>query len=138
MSEFQQVVKEGTQKVKKITRRIFVGALLIGIVGALGYFWVCNWTYSEGTRSGYLIKISKKGVIFKTYEGQLNLGGYQIPGQAPALGSIWDFSVAKTAVYNEMQQTEGQHVKLYYKQKYKNMPWQGETEYFVYKIEPIK
>ncbi len=138
MSEFQQVVKEGAAKVKKISKRVILLILLAGAIGGAGYLWVCNWTYSEGARAGYLVKISRKGVIFKTYEGQLNLGGFQVPGQTPTLGSIWDFSVLKKDSYQSLQNFEGKHVKLYYKEKYKNMPWQGDTRYFVYRAEAVK
>ncbi|MBL7793780.1 MAG: hypothetical protein JNK77_15735 [Saprospiraceae bacterium] len=138
MSEFQQVVKEGTDKVKKISKRVLLLIILAGILGGAGYLWVCNWTYSEGTRAGYLVKISRKGVVFKTYEGQLNLGGFQVPGQNPTLGSIWDFSVLKSDAYQSLQEFEGEHVKLYYKEKYKNMPWQGDTKYFVYRVEAVR
>lgn len=138
MSEFQQVVKEGTQKVKSIGKRVFAGLVMLAIVGVLGYLWVCNWTYSEGSRAGYLVKVSRKGVVFKTYEGQLNLGNYQMPGQSPALGNMWDFSVLKKDVYTALQQYEGKQIKVYYKQKYKNMPWQGDTDYFITKVELVK
>jgi hypothetical protein len=138
MSEFQQVVKDGAQKVKKISKKVLRVIALLIVLGAAGYFWVCNWTYSEGSRAGYLIKVSRKGVIFKTYEGQLNLGNYQIPGQATALGSMWDFSVIRKDVFVSLQQYEGKQVKLHYKQKYKNMPWQGDTEYFITRVEEVK
>ena len=31
--------------------------------------------YSAGIRAGVPVKFSKKGVLFKTYEGELNVGG---------------------------------------------------------------
>ena len=116
----------------------FLIILLILAVGTAGYVWVMGWTYSEGTRAGSLIKISHKGVVFKTFEGQLNMGGVQTDTESGLVGNIWDFSVVKSSVYKELQQSEGRKVKLYYKQRYKAMPWQGKTEYFVYKVELLE
>jgi hypothetical protein len=112
---------------------------LILFIGALGFFWVCSWTYSDGTRAGQLIKVTKKGVVFKTYEGQLNLGGLSGDSGADGLqGNIWDFSVLKDDVYDNLQKYEGRRVKLSYKERYKTMPWQGETNYIVTGIELVE
>jgi hypothetical protein len=138
MSEFNQVIKGGAQKVGSWIRRFFLVLALIAVAGGGIYLWVCNWTYSNGTRAGNLIKISYKGVVFKTYEGQLNLGGFQGTDQSGLSGNIWDFSVWKDDIYDELQNYEGKQVKLHYRQKYKAMPWQGDTDYFIYKVELVE
>src|SRR5574341_2355981 len=64
-----------------------VAALLV--LAAAGYLIVIfNWSYSDGDRSGYLQKFSRKGWICKTYEGELAMT--TVPGVAPV---IWTFSV---------------------------------------------
>ncbi len=138
MSEYQQVVKEGKQKIGKIFKRFLVGLLILGLLSAAGFFLVSNYTYSKGARAGTLIKLSKKGVMFKTYEGQLNLGGFKTEGPEGITGNIWEFSVWKDDIYDELQDYEGHQVKLYYREIIRAMPWQGKTNYFVYKIEPVK
>jgi hypothetical protein len=89
-----------------------------------------------------LVKISKKGFFFKTYEGQLNLagvGGGVIYNPAnPNLNNIWEFSVANSATYEELQKFEGKSVTLHYKQKINGFAWQGDTDYFVYQVEEVK
>lgn len=137
MSEFQQVVKEGAQKVKRTAKRVLIGLLALAFIGSLGYVWVSNWSYSEGTRAGVLIKVSRKGVIWKTYEGQLNLGGFSVDEQSGLEGNIWSFSVPKGEVYRQLENNEGQRVKLRYRQVYNPMPWQGKTDYFVYEVTPV-
>lgn len=138
MSEFKQVVKEGATKVGSWIKRFFLIILLLAVVGGGVYLWVCNWTYSEGTRAGNLIKISYKGVVLKTYEGQLNLGGFQSNDQSGISGNIWEFSVWDDEIYKQLQQYEGKQVKLFYRQKYKAMPWQGDTDYFIYQVELVE
>jgi len=138
MSEFSQVVKGGVNKIFSSVKKFFLIVFLLAIVGGGLYLWVCNWTYSKGTRAGTLVKVSSKGVAFKTYEGQLNLGGFRRDGGDGISGNIWEFSVWQDAVYDTLQNYEGQQVKLFYREKYKAMPWQGDTEYFVYKVEEVE
>ena len=138
MSEFQQVVKQGAKKVFGKIKRGFLLLFAAALVGVGLYLWVCTWTYSDGTRAGTLVKVSTKGVVFKTYEGQLNLGGYQQAAADGVVGNIWDFSVAKREVFQQLQEFEGKQVRLEYKQRYKAMFWQGDTDYFVTKVEVVK
>lgn len=138
MSEFTQTVKDGAKKVGSWIKRFFLLVLVLAIVGVGGYLWVCNWTYSDGTRAGYLIKISRKGVVWKTYEGQLNLGGFRQDEGDGLSGNIWEFSVWDDEVYKKLQEHEGEKVILHYKQKYKAMPWQGKTDYFIKEVKLAK
>lgn len=138
MSEFQQVVKEGAQTVGRKIKRLFLyltAALIVGFL--LFVLIVSNISYSKGTRAGDLIKITYKGVVFKTYEGQLNLGGIEA-GNDGITGNIWDFSVTNDEVVKQLQQLEGRKVKLHYHERYKSMPWQGKTKYFIDKAERIE
>lgn len=138
MSEFQQVVKDGADKVGNVFKKVLLAILLLAVVGAGLYVWGSNWTYSDGTRAGTLIKLSRKGVVWKTYEGQLNLGGFQEGGNDGIVGNIWNFSVPKKRFYEKLREYEGQRVRLQYREVYNAMPWQGKTEYFVYDVELVK
>lgn len=137
MSEFQQVVKEGAQSVGRKIKKLLLYLTAIAVAGALVFVWVAGWTFSDGTRAGELTKVSRKGVIFKTYEGQINVGGIEA-AESGIVGNIWNFSTTKRDVYEQLQQMEGKKVKIHYRQRYKPMPWQGKTEYFVDKVEVIE
>jgi len=136
MSEFSSVVRDGASTILGKIRRFFLYLLLVAAVGGGIYLFVCNLTYSKGQRSGYLTKISRKGVLFKTYEGQLNLGGISTNDEAGLTGNLWSFSVWNDKVYEELQKYDGERVTLHYRQKFKGMPWQGKTDYFVYEVKP--
>jgi hypothetical protein len=114
--------------------------LLIGLVVVCALIlWMSSWTYSEGTRAGQLIKLSEKGVVFKTYEGELNLGGLRTGNTNDGLeGNLWQFSVLDESVISDLIKAEGKRVKLGYKERYKAMPWQGETNYFITNVEVIE
>lgn len=138
MSEFEQVIKEGAQSLGKRFRRFLLILLGLGIAILIGYFVVCNFTYSKGSRAGILVKVTYKGYLLKTYEGTLNTGGLTLGTNGGAISNSWDFSVLDRKVYEKLDNLQGTRVKLYYRQKVKAMPWQGATDYFVYQVESIK
>ncbi len=112
----------------------FIGILaLILLIGGAIYFTVIYFfTYSEGTRVGELIRFSKKGVIIKTWEGELspNISG----------DHIFKFSVEdnnKNTIYN-LQEFQGSFIKVHYIERLKSFFWLGESVYFVTKVEKIK
>lgn len=119
-------------------RLAFTGLTLLALF--IAYVFMCGLTYSSGARTGVVIKISKKGYLFKTCEGELNLGGFSEGDGTIMPTRIWQFSVQKndTAVYNILTNTQGRHVRLYYKEVYKNFFWQSETPYFVERVEIVK
>lgn len=118
-------------KARRILRKVMWGFIGAIFAGSLFYYIYRTWTISEGSRNGKLLKISKDGVIFKTYEGQMDVGSSQILSQH----SIWSFSVKNVDVYHQMQQYEGRPVVLYYRQLVDPFPWQAKTQYIVYRIE---
>lgn len=120
------------QRAGRFGRRASLGILLLVVLGSTGYYFWRTYTVSDGTRSGLLFKISRKGVVFKTFEGQLHLGGSAIMSDQ----SVWNFSVKNRETYEQLQQLEGQNVRLYYKEVVDAFPWQGDTDYLIYKAEP--
>lgn len=119
-------------------RKIVLLVILALVLFGLGYYLFATYTYSEGTRSGLLLKFSKKGYMFKTWEGEINLGGIS-QGEGTILNNIWAFSVLsnETETIKNLQQYEGKRIRLSYREKMRHFPWQGETNYFVYKAETI-
>lgn len=108
---------------------------IIIIIAVIAFFLVCNYTYSDGKRAGILTKFSKKGLLLKTYEGELNLGGVNpIPGNTIA-NNVWRFSVNNKDVAAALMNLEGRSIRVHYKEKLKVMPWQGETPFLVDRVE---
>jgi len=126
------------QKVKKIMIRIAI-AIVIILLGVFSFYY---WgTYSEGYRSGIVMKISTRGVIFKTTEGQMNMQVIGVSDMGTA-SQVWDFSVDndKTEIIEAIRQASlsGERVELYYIQRYMKFPWRGESEYFVREVVRAK
>lgn len=119
----------------KILKRILLIVIVLCIAGV---FFITSANFSSGYRAGVPIKISNKGVLFKTWEGQLNVGGLTNSDQG-AIPTTWDFSIPDDAeeVRAKIDQaiTSGRRVKLSYKEKYVRLFWKGDTKYFVYDVE---
>jgi hypothetical protein len=127
-------LEEAKEKAKFIGKRMLLIGLISALVLGAMYYFYRTYTYSDGTRTGILVKISRKGNIFKTYEGQLHVGGVNMVNKQ----SIFDFSVATEEAYNEAQALEGKNVRVHYKQLKDAFFWQGDTDYMVYDVEEVK
>ncbi|MDX6746355.1 6-phosphogluconate dehydrogenase [Polaribacter sp. PL03] len=105
---------------------VLVGSLII--LTTLYYLFIYFINYSTGVRSGELIKISRKGVVVKTWEGEISQG---ISG-----AQIFTFSVEEKdeEVIKNLQKYQGRYVKLTYKERYSTFFWLGDTKYFVTKV----
>jgi hypothetical protein len=92
-----------------------------------------NYTYSSGDRAGYLQKISKRGWLCKTWEGELQLSA--IPGSQP---EKFVFTTRSDSIAAILQKMSGQRVVLEYKQ-HVGVPGTcfGDTEYFVTGVHPV-
>ncbi len=109
----------------KLTLLALVGApaLALAVWAAVGL----NFVYSSGERAGFVQKISQKGWLCKTWEGEMAIS--TIPGSMPQL---WTFSVRSDSVAHAIEATNGKRIVLTYDEK----PWVptscfGETNYFV-------
>ncbi|MFK2820396.1 6-phosphogluconate dehydrogenase [Flavobacteriaceae sp. LMIT009] len=127
-------MKEKTIK-SRLKTILFRFLIISGIVFCV-VLWICSWTYSEGTRAGNLIKISKKGIVFKTFEGQLNLGGVNLVEGLE--GNIWAFTILDDSLAKTSTSFEGKMVKITYKERYKTLPWLGDTNYIVTNIQKVE
>lgn len=112
-------------------RKILVYFILTVTIALTGYItFIYYFTLSDGVRSGVLSKFSNKGIIFKTWEGELNEGF--------GATRFFPFSVedSKGKVIEDLKKYQGQYVKLEYKERIKTLPWWGETNYYITNVTP--
>ncbi len=107
--------------------------LLPALVFTLWAGITLNYTYSSGERAGFLQKVSKRGWLCKTWEGELQLSA--IPGSQPEKFNFTTRSDSIAAILNKLN---GERVVLDYKQ-HKGIPGTcfGDTEYFVVGVRPV-
>jgi hypothetical protein len=122
---------------KKRFKKILIIVTLSLILGLWLFYLACGLAYSDGTRSGILTKVSRKGYIFKTYEGEMNVGGFNQGDGTIMPATIFKFSVSDDAIYRKLDSLQGRKVVLTYKQVYKNFFWQGETDYFIHDVRTM-
>jgi hypothetical protein len=92
-----------------------------------------SYTYSSGDRAGFLQKLSRRGWLCKTWEGELQLSA--IPGSMP---EKFEFTVRSDSVAALVNKYSGERVVLFYEQ-HKGVPGScfGDTEYFVTEVRPV-
>ncbi len=117
--------------VRKKRRALVIIPILIIVIPAVVFAlwtWVAlGYTYAVGDRAGYIQKISKKGWLCKTWEGELAMAN--LPGTMP---QIFAFTVRNDSIAQVIEQNAGKQVSLTYEQ-HRGVPTScfGETEYFV-------
>jgi hypothetical protein len=113
-----------------------LGLAVVALIAALVlYVYIAmTWSYSEGERAGFLQKISKKGWVCKTWEGELSL--VAMPGAAP---EKFLFTVRDEAVAAQLNAAAGKRVTLAYEQ-HKGLPTSclADTDYFVVGVRVIE
>ena len=101
----------------------------IAIVFVLYILFIYFVTFSDGYRAGELIKISKRGLVFKTWEGRLSQGVSE--------EQQFNFSVQKgdKEVLEKLIEYQGERVKLTYIERFGTFFWLGDTKYYVKEVE---
>jgi hypothetical protein len=122
-----------------ITRSTVVKTVVVLVIVMVGafvlYTWAAlNWSFSKGDRAGYVQKLSQKGWLCKTWEGELQM--VPVPGATP---EKFAFSVRDDAIAQKINSAVGRRVTLEYEQ-HKGVPTScfGETEYFIVGVKNIE
>jgi hypothetical protein len=109
---------------------------LAAVLGGLAlYTWgALAWSYSDGERVGWVQKLSRKGWVCKTWEGEMAM--VTMPGAIP---EKFYFSVREEAVAAQLNRVIGKRVAVTYTQ-HLGLPTRcfGETEYFVHEVKVVE
>ena len=129
-TKINELTEQKTKKRMHPVKKFFLYVLLLTTLVTTIYFtFVYYVPYSEGVRSGELIKISKKGYVIKTWEGEISQG---ISG-----AQVFQFSIMdnQPAVIDSLKKYQGNFIKVEYVERYKTFFWWGDTHYFITKVE---
>lgn len=112
-------------------KRIILVLLLLALLAAAYFALVLNWSYSSGERAGWIQKLSDKGWICKTWEGELAL--VSLPGSSTV--EKFQFTVRDAQVAAEIAKVMGRRVTLHYEEKV-GLPTScfGDTRHYVTKV----
>ena len=103
--------------------------LLAGL--ALFVWWNYYYTYSDGNRTGLLQKFSRRGNLFKTYEGELILSSVRGNQNVPIASEKFFFTVTDENVAKKLNDLQGGGVTVHYQEKKRSAFWRGDSPYIV-------
>ncbi len=119
---------------KRVLPLFLLGILLI----AGGIFWYKYlFVFAEGVKSGTLNYITKKGYVFKTYEGKLIQDGFGRGRTGDLTSYEFEFSVSEDAVFKTLSENAGKKMDVHYKEYKGVLPWRGNTRYVVDQVSNI-
>ena len=105
--------------------------LIIIVIGGIWFAWHFYWVFGEGVKAGQLNNFTKKGYLFKTYEGKLIQAGFQGGTPGSVQSNEFRFSVVSESVANELMRNSGKEFELHYKEYKGALPWRGTSEFVV-------
>lgn len=117
--------------------RTLVLLFVLIVPAALFVAWAkstLGYTYSAGERAGYVQKLSKKGWLCKTWEGELAQAN--LPGSMPA---IFQFSVRGDSIAHLLEKSMGKQVSVSYAE-HRGVPTRcfGETNYYITNVRNVQ
>ena len=134
----QSAPTSGNSFIKTMKKIFAYLLLLIVLFAAVFIYWNYYYTYSDGSRAGLLQKFSRKGNVFKTYEGEMILSSVQSNANVPLASEKFFFSVSKKPVADQLSAMQGDFVVVHYKEKKGTLPWRGESAYVVDSVSVSK
>lgn len=97
-----------------------------------GYFYFhFYFTYSEGYRAGILQKLSYKGNLVKTWEGEMILSSIESNRNTAIASEKFLFSVPEKRIADQMVKMEGQTITVHYRETHGRLFWRGDSKYLV-------
>ena len=124
---------------KRFLKRLLLIALILGIaILSYAYFGV----YEKGIMAGKVLRVTEKGLVFKTHEGKISLDSFgALKGVSP-VAETFDFSIEsdQTEVIQQLSEValSGERVNLYFVKRYMRFPWRGDTKYFITQVERLE
>ena len=106
--------------------------LVILLIAAVLIYWFFFNVYSDGERKGTLIKLTKKGNVFKTVEGEMWLSCRQIVNPEK-----FYFSVTDKNLIDSLTNLQDECVQVTYEQHRRTLPWRGDSRYIVVAFKKI-
>jgi hypothetical protein len=130
------VVKEQPKKKSGFRKFLRWFSFFAVVFIAFMIYWFYFNVYSDGERTGLLTKLSHKGNVFKTYEGEILIGNFQ---QAPnvMVPEKFYFSVKSEKLADTLMKLQGKIISLKYFQYRKTLPWRGESVYMVTDLQRV-
>ncbi|MBK9388724.1 MAG: hypothetical protein IPN68_00530 [Bacteroidetes bacterium] len=116
------------RKTKKVTKWALI---ILSVVLILFIYFRYFYNYSEGYRAGLLQKFSNKGVIFKTYEGEMILSSVSSNRDVALASEKFLFTMTNKDIVRQFDTLQGEMVIVHYREKMGRLFWRGDSKYLV-------
>lgn len=116
------------RKTKKVTKWTLI---TLSVVLVLFIYFRYFYNYSEGYRAGLLQKFSNKGVIFKTYEGEMILSSVSSNRDVALASEKFYFTMTNKDIVRQFDTLQGEMVIVHYREKMGRLFWRGDSKYLV-------
>jgi Tfp pilus assembly protein PilV len=114
---------------------IIVTVIILALVGFI--YWKYYFVFARGTKAGVLNTFQQKGVMFKTYEGQLIQSGFRGNPTTAIQSNQFSFSVTNESVAQKLMQNSGKDMELHYTLYNGSLPWRGMQLFIVDSVYQI-
>ncbi len=117
----------------------FLGILIgvIVLVAAAIFYFRYGRPFGEGVKAGTLNYVVYKGWLWKTYEGEVILAGFQNKVNSSLQSNEFTFSIDNEAVAKRLELASGKEVQLHYYEYVGTLPWRGVSKFIVDSIVSI-
>jgi hypothetical protein len=105
--------------------------LVVLVLGTIWFAWHFYWVFGEGVKAGQLNNFTRKGYVFKTYEGKLIQAGFQGGQPGSVQSNEFRFSVVNESVAGKLMSNSGKEFELHYKEYMGALPWRGTSVFIV-------
>lgn len=137
--ETQNFLQKTKQAFLKFIKRFLLVTLLLGIGVLCFLYW---GVYERGVMAGKVLRVTEKGLLFKTHEGKISLDTFGALKGASPIAETFDFSIApdEAEVLQLLKEVSlsGERVNLIFIKRYMRFPWRGDTRYFVTGVERLE
>lgn len=108
-------------------RKLLIWLLIIVVLAGVALVWLRYYTpYIESQETGYVTNMERRGLIFKTYEGQM-ITESSLTDTARVYSRDFVFSVVDPQLADSLQQLSGsgRKITVSYERYYGALPWRG-------------
>ena len=113
---------------KRVIGIVVAVVVVVGLVIFIGRFY---FVFGRGMKAGTLNYVVEKGYVFKTYEGEMILSGFQTKGMTNMGSNEFLFSITDKDIAMKLMVNAGREMVLHYKEYKGALPWRGYSNFVV-------
>ncbi|HXD77728.1 MAG TPA: hypothetical protein VN616_07955 [Puia sp.] len=120
-------------------KKILMIIVAVVVLGLAAFVWARYfYVFGEGVKAGTLNYVVRKGYLFKTYEGEMILTGFQTKGIATMGSNEFLFSIQDPALARKLMLNSGKTMQLHYNEYKGAVAWRGYSKFIVDSVVSIE